>query len=70
MISRSTSANNGANGIVADGSNTELQLNNSVVYGNGTGVSATAGATLESYKNNAVKLNGSNGTPIAAVGAD
>ena len=70
LLEHAAAVNNGTVGLLADGANTELHLSNSQLYGNGTGVSATNSALLVSYKNNEIKLNGSNGSPTTLVSGD
>ena len=60
LVNNSTAANNAGIGIQADGSNTELHLGGSSVYGNGTGLSITNAALMVTNKNNNIDLNGSN----------
>ena len=57
-------SNNGSNGIKADGSNAALYIGDSEITGNVTAMAIKNGATLLSYKNNQIDLNGSNGTPV------
>jgi hypothetical protein len=65
MLERTTISNNADTGILANGANTTVRIYNSVITGNATGVSATGGAALRSYKNNAINGNTTtDGTPI------
>ena len=68
MIAHSVASNNALVGVEADGSNTELHIDNSRVFGNGTGVVGASGATFRSYSNNEIDLNGHNGTPLSQAG--
>jgi hypothetical protein len=62
QITRSSIVNNSTNGVQSDGSsNATALLSNTLVSGNGTGVSAAGGAGLVTYKNNAVNGNTSDG---------
>lgn len=54
----------GGIGLNASGGNAFVRVNNSIITGNSTGVAASGGATLRSYKNNAINGNGADGTPI------
>lgn len=70
IIAHSVASNNALVGVEADGSNTELHIANSRVFGNGTGIVGAAGATLRSYGNNEINLNGHNGTPLSQTTSD
>jgi len=63
-INRSLASSNGARGVRADGGGATVLIGESVVTANATGVAALNGATLQSYKNNQIDGNGSNGTPL------
>jgi hypothetical protein len=56
MIDRTAAVNNGT-GILTDGAPSSALVNSSVVTGNNTGLSFTNGATLLSYKTNAINDN-------------
>jgi hypothetical protein len=56
-------------GVGVSGPAATIQLGNSTISGNVTGVLAVSGGSLRSYKNNQIKFNLTNGTPIAAVDA-
>jgi hypothetical protein len=58
-------SNNRSFGVLADGGGTTIRLESSTITGNVTGVGATGGGVLRSYKNNAINGNGADGTPIA-----
>ena len=66
MIDRTAAINNGT-GVLFDGGLSGL-LNNSLMTGNTTGISAINGASLLSYKNNSINLNnGTDGVPTGAL---
>ena len=62
-IDRTTLAFNGGTGLALNGAGTIAFIGNSTVVGNGTGVSA-AGGILQSFKNNQIAGNVTDGTPI------
>ena len=62
-IDRTTLAFNGGTGLALNGAGTVAIIGNSTVVGNGTGVSA-AGGILQSFKNNQIAGNVTDGTPI------
>jgi hypothetical protein len=71
MMLKNVVASDNANiGVLANGANAKVLIGDSVVSGNTTGVSASSGATLQSFQNNQIKLNGTDGTPLSAVGFD
>ncbi|MBV8564922.1 MAG: hypothetical protein JO273_05655 [Methylobacteriaceae bacterium] len=71
MIDRSASSHNAAGyGVIADGPVTTIRLGNSSIAGNITGVGATNGGSLQSFKTNQIKGNSTDGTPLPAVGLD
>ncbi|MBV9222112.1 MAG: hypothetical protein JOY94_22055 [Methylobacteriaceae bacterium] len=57
-------------GVIADGPKTFIRLGGSSVTGNPTGVGATNGGTLQSFKTNQIKGNSLDGTPLPVVGLD
>jgi hypothetical protein len=66
-VDSSAAINNGATGVLANGSSLIL-LNYSVVTGNSTGVSFTSGASLQSYNNNSIDANlVANGAPSGTL---
>jgi hypothetical protein len=67
MIDKSVMANNTSNGVVANGA--LVLLGDSVVTGNGTGLSSTNGATLNTYKNNSINGNTNDNAGVAVVTA-
>jgi hypothetical protein len=60
VVDFTVAADNGT-GIRADGGNTEVQVNNSTITGNGTGVSSTNSGQICTYTSNRVAFNGSPG---------
>jgi hypothetical protein len=68
QITRSSVVNNVNTGVLADGSAASLALlSNTLVSGNGTGLASAAGAQLDTYKNNSVNGNTTDGvftTPL------
>jgi hypothetical protein len=64
MIDGVTIANN-LRGIIATGAGSSTRIGGSYITGNGTAVSASGGAVLQSFKNNQIEFNNNNGTPIA-----
>ena len=64
-IDRSTLVFNATTGLRLSGAGTIAFIGNSTVVGNGTGVS-NAGGTVQSFKNNQIAGNGTDGTPIPA----
>jgi len=67
MVDRSASSHNAAFGVIADGAATTIRVGGSSITGNGTGVGASNGGTLRSYKNNQIDGNSSDGTPVTQV---
>lgn len=62
QITRSSVVNNVNTGVLADGSATSVALlSNTLVSGNGTGLASAAGAQLDTYKNNSVNGNTTDG---------
>ena len=49
------------------GLSTVVRIGNSTIYGNQTGVSADSGGAVQSFKNNQIFGNGTDGTPLDAV---
>jgi hypothetical protein len=64
LLDRATISNNFDTGVRSIGANSIVRINNSVITGNATGVSASGGGVLRSYKNNAINGNTADGTPI------
>jgi hypothetical protein len=58
-----------ATGMSTSGSGALIRIGNSVVTGNGTGINVVSGSIV-SYKTNMIDGNGTNGTPITAIGAN
>jgi hypothetical protein len=59
--------NNNANGIVLTGGGVVARLGGSEIAFNGTAVSSSGGAGLQSYKNNQIDFNSNNSTPLPAA---
>jgi hypothetical protein len=68
MVDHTAVVNNNGTGILTDGIPSAVLMNNTVVTGNTTGINFINGASLSSYKNNAINLNiGSDGAPSGTV---
>jgi hypothetical protein len=67
MIDRLTSSNN-STGVWANGPKSNVLIGSSVVTGNSHGAYSTGGGTIQSYKDNQINGNSTDGTPITAVG--
>lgn len=63
MIGESIIANN-LRGIIATGAGSQTRLGGSTVTANGTAFAPSAGAVLQSYKDNQIDFNTNNGTPL------
>jgi len=63
MVSRTASVNNGV-GLNATGGNANILVGDSTITGNTTGV---VGSVVNSYKNNQINNNASDGTPVTQV---
>lgn len=62
QVTRSSVVNNVGTGVLADGSATSVALlSNTLVSGNGTGLASAGGAQLDTYKNNSVNGNTTDG---------
>jgi hypothetical protein len=66
VIDRSSLTNNVGNALQSSGANSHVYIGNSTIFGNDVGVSALAG-TVQSFKNNQIFGNGTDGTPLPAV---
>ena len=66
VIDQSSLTNNVGNALQSSGANSHVYIGNSTIFGNDVGVSAEAG-TVQSFKNNQIFGNGSDGTPLPAV---
>ena len=64
MLKNIVVANNGAHGVFNSGPVASTRIGNSVVTGNAIGVE-NAGGSFTSYKNNQIRLNTLDGTPLA-----
>ena len=67
MVRNSTIANNGLFGLIATGSKATIRVTHSMITGNGTGLAAGPGGTLESFGDNALRGNTINGVPTSTV---
>ena len=70
MLQNVTVANNSQIGISNSNTGGQVRVGNSAVSGNGIGVNTLFGAFTTSYKNNQIRGNGSDGTPLAAETAE
>ena len=61
MVNHSSLSNN-VIGLRGDGPLTTVRIGSSIIGGNGTGVSITSGATVQSYNNNQFNGNATDGT--------
>jgi len=64
-ITGTSVVNNFANGVLASGAAATVRIGGATISGNTTGVSF-AGATMQSFKNNQIAGNSTDGTPIPA----
>ena len=62
-----TQLSGGADGLAATGAGATGRVGTSTITHNTTGVAALSSSTIQSYKNNMIFDNGSDGTPITAV---
>jgi len=70
MVDRVAASNNGANGdLRADGPNTLIRVGSSTVSGNTTGTAINNGGVIQSYGNNEINGNTSDGPnpPVIAL---
>jgi hypothetical protein len=67
VLQRVTSANNGSNGINANGSGASVVFGGSIITGNATGILTQNGAVTQSYNNSQVTGNGVNGAPTSTI---
>jgi hypothetical protein len=65
IIDRLVASFNGT-GVSSNGAS--LLLGGSTVIGNATGIAQTGGGSVSSYKNNQINANGTDGTPLSALG--
>jgi hypothetical protein len=68
MVQNSTIVNNSAIGLHADGGSAALRVTQTTITGNGTGVAATNGGTLESFGDNALRGNTTDSAPSSVIG--
>jgi hypothetical protein len=66
-IEHSVISGNFGSGINADGANATVRVSDTAVMNNITGVSAANAAAVQSYKNNRISANFTDGTPLTAV---
>jgi len=66
MIEGSTIAGN-LRGIVMNRAGARARIGRSVVSDNGPAFAVSGGATILSFRNNQIELNGNNGTPLPAA---
>lgn len=66
FVNRVTSIFNNA-GLGANGAGAIVTLGDSIIQGNGVGVSQTGGGAVSSFKNNQISNNGTDGTPLTGI---
>ena len=59
--------NNAGYGILSEGTGALVVLGNSSVIGNGAGLGAPSGGSIQSYQNNQTKGNGFDGAPTSVL---
>lgn len=59
-------ASSGTFGVISDGSGSIVRIGNSTITGNATGVGTSNSGTLQSFKNNQIGGNATDGTPVTA----
>jgi hypothetical protein len=62
VVAHSEASHNAGAGLKTQGANSIMRVSDSLVVGNQTGLDHSLGGTLETYVNNVVTLNSSNGT--------
>jgi hypothetical protein len=67
LIDRSLLSNNVGSAVQSSGANSFVRIGNSTISANDTGVSMASGGTVQSFKNNQIFGNGSDGIPLTAV---
>jgi hypothetical protein len=67
VMLRNVVASNNKTGLEADGSGVILRVAHSVVTGNGTGVNTSVGGTIQSYGDNDINGNTTDGSPTATI---
>ena len=65
VITGTSVVNNFGTGVLASGAAATVQIGGATISGNATGVSF-AGATMQSFKNNQIAGNNTDGTPISS----
>ena len=63
-VERTTVISNLGTGVLSQGASSMVRIDRSIITGNATGVGTAGGGVLRSFKNNAIKGNGADGTPI------
>jgi hypothetical protein len=66
MIGDTVIANN-LRGIIATGAGSQTRIGASIVASNGTAFAPSAGAVIQSFKDNQIDLNTNNATPLPQV---
>jgi hypothetical protein len=64
MIQDCTASYNGLSGIIANTGNSHIRMSQTTVTGNGTGTNQSAGGIIDSYQDNIVRANTSDGTRV------
>ena len=67
IFAKNASGLGAGTGLVSQGSASTVIIGRSTITGNTTGVASVGGGVLQSFQNNQVVGNGTNGTPIPAV---
>ena len=67
MVSNSVVSSNGADGLIASGASATLRVTKTTITGNLTGWAADSSAVLESFGDNSLRGNTTDGTPTATV---
>jgi len=62
VVDHSETSHNGGAGLKTQGANAIMRVSDSVIVGNAIGLDHSLGGTLESYQNNVLTLNSSDGT--------
>lgn len=62
VVAHSEASHNGGAGLKTQGANAIMRVSDSLIVGNQTGLDHSLGGTLETYLNNVLTLNSSNGT--------
>jgi hypothetical protein len=67
VIDHSSLTNNAGNALQSSGANSNISIGDSTISGNDVGASAVSGGVVESFKNNQISGNRTDGTPLNAV---